>query len=34
MRLFFILILLFPNLLFSWSAENIEAMTENCIEKI
>ena len=33
MRLFFILILLFPNLLFSWSAENIEAMTENCIEK-
>ena len=33
MRLFFILILLFPNLLFSWSTENIKAMTENCIEK-
>ena len=33
MRKFLLIVLLFPNVLFSWTNENMKSMTDNCIEK-
>ena len=33
MRKFLFIVLLFPNVLFSWTNENMKSMTDNCIEK-
>ena len=33
MKKLLLIILLFPNLLFSWTVEEIRALTDNCIEK-
>ena len=33
MKKLLFIIFLFPNLLFSWSIENMKGMTDNCIEK-